>query len=81
MLYESVLARDPNDTGVAGRYGLALGLAGRPVEARIQLDRALHLRGLRLSGVDDHQFSLFHDQVDRANGSRQWTLYRALAPW
>jgi tetratricopeptide (TPR) repeat protein len=40
-LYEAVLARNPTDAGAAGRYGLALGLAGRHAEARVQLERAL----------------------------------------
>jgi tetratricopeptide (TPR) repeat protein len=40
-LYEQVLERNPSDAGAAGRYGLALGLAGRFADARIQLARAL----------------------------------------
>jgi tetratricopeptide (TPR) repeat protein len=39
--YREVLERDPSNTGAAGRYGLALGLAGRYAEARVQLSRAL----------------------------------------
>ena len=40
--YREVLERDPSNMGAAGRYGLALGLAGRYAEARVQLSRALH---------------------------------------
>ena len=40
-IYEEVLAREPNDTAAAGRYGLALGLAGRFAEAKVHLERSL----------------------------------------
>jgi tetratricopeptide (TPR) repeat protein len=40
-IYEEVLARQPDDSEVAGRYGLALGLVGRNAEAKVQLERSL----------------------------------------
>ena len=40
-IYEGVLAREPNDLAAAGRYGLALGLVGRFVEAKVHLERSL----------------------------------------
>ncbi len=40
-IYEGVLAREPNDSAAAGRYGLALGLVGRFAEAKIHLERSL----------------------------------------
>jgi tetratricopeptide (TPR) repeat protein len=44
-LYEEVLKRNPANAGAAGRYGLALGLAGRFPEAKVQLERALAVHG------------------------------------
>ena len=43
-LYERVLEDDSTDAGAVGRYGLALGLAGRFDEARTHLQRALAAR-------------------------------------
>jgi len=39
--YEREMRLDPGNLDVAGRYGIALGLAGRYAKARIQLERAL----------------------------------------
>ena len=39
--YERELRRDPDDLEAAGRYGMALGMAGRYAEARPYLERAL----------------------------------------
>ena len=41
LAYEDELKRDPENTGAAGRYGLALGLEGRYAEARVHLQRFL----------------------------------------
>jgi tetratricopeptide (TPR) repeat protein len=39
--YQAELALDPDDVGLSGRYGIALGLVGRYAEARIHLAPAL----------------------------------------
>jgi tetratricopeptide (TPR) repeat protein len=45
--YEVVVRKHPENPSAAGRYGLALGLAGRHREAHVQLTRAL----AKISGV------------------------------
>jgi len=39
--YAEELERDPGNADIAGRYGIALGLARRPAEARVHLEHSL----------------------------------------